>query len=149
MTSIPVSILITTTGNSRTYFIGYTLLFEIHIRGWPTSNHRSVMYFDTKSIDTYLMGFSRCSPYLHPLIEKCSGITSYPVLCPKLTLMQPTWSAYPYHLVKNQVVSASVTKGELVCFVVTGHWWRHRTHYDVTKTCRALRNILTCWLVGW
>ena len=23
----------------------------------------------------------------------------YPVLCPKLTLIQPTWSAYPYHLV--------------------------------------------------
>ena len=21
----------------------------------------------------------------------------YPVLCPKLTLIQPTWSAYPYH----------------------------------------------------
>ena len=27
----------------------------------------------------------------------CSGL--YPVLCPKLTLIQPTWSAYPYHLV--------------------------------------------------
>ena len=23
----------------------------------------------------------------------------YPVFCPKLTLIQPTWSAYPYHLV--------------------------------------------------
>ena len=23
----------------------------------------------------------------------------YPVLCPKLTLIQPTWSAFPYHLV--------------------------------------------------
>ena len=23
----------------------------------------------------------------------------YPVLCPKFTLIQPTWSAYPYHLV--------------------------------------------------
>ena len=22
----------------------------------------------------------------------------YPVLCPRLTLIQPTWSAYPYHL---------------------------------------------------
>ena len=26
-------------------------------------------------------------------------ILFYPVLCPKLTLIQPTWSAYPYHLV--------------------------------------------------
>ena len=26
-------------------------------------------------------------------------IKIYPVLCPKLTLIQPTWSAYPYHLV--------------------------------------------------
>ena len=26
-------------------------------------------------------------------------IVFYPVLCPKLTLIQPTWSAYPYHLV--------------------------------------------------
>ena len=26
-------------------------------------------------------------------------IRLYPVLCPKLTLIQPTWSAYPYHLV--------------------------------------------------
>ena len=26
-------------------------------------------------------------------------INLYPVLCPKLTLIQPTWSAYPYHLV--------------------------------------------------
>ena len=26
-------------------------------------------------------------------------IAIYPVLCPKLTLIQPTWSAYPYHLV--------------------------------------------------
>ena len=26
-------------------------------------------------------------------------ISVYPVLCPKLTLIQPTWSAYPYHLV--------------------------------------------------
>ena len=27
------------------------------------------------------------------------GNKLYPVLCPKLTLIQPTWSAYPYHLV--------------------------------------------------
>ena len=27
------------------------------------------------------------------------NIGRYLVLCPKLTLMQPTWSAYPYHLV--------------------------------------------------
>ena len=43
----------------------------------------------------------------------------------------------------NCVVSASVTKGALVCFVVPVHWWRHRTHYDVTEAYRALRNILT------
>ena len=43
----------------------------------------------------------------------------------------------------NCSLSASVTKGALVCFVVTVHWWRHRTHYDVTKSHRALRNILT------
>ena len=28
-----------------------------------------------------------------------SSIFFYPVHCPKLTLIQPTWSAYPYHLV--------------------------------------------------
>ena len=41
----------------------------------------------------------------------------------------------------NCIVSASVTKDALVCFVVTVHWWRHITHYDVTEACRALRNI--------
>ena len=46
----------------------------------------------------------------------------------------------------NCIVSASVTKGVLVCFVVTAHWWRHRTHYDVTETYHALRNILTVHL---
>ena len=43
----------------------------------------------------------------------------------------------------NCIVSASVTKGALVCFVETVHWWRHRIYYDVTEACRALRNILT------
>ena len=43
----------------------------------------------------------------------------------------------------NCIASASVTKDALVCFVVTVHWWRHRTHYDVTEAYRALRNILT------
>ena len=46
----------------------------------------------------------------------------------------------------NCIVSASVTKGALVRFVVTVHWWRHRTHYDVTAAYRALRNILTVHL---
>ena len=46
----------------------------------------------------------------------------------------------------NCIVSASVTKGALACFVVTVHWWRHRTHYDVTEVYRALRNILTVHL---
>ena len=46
----------------------------------------------------------------------------------------------------NCIVSASVTKGALVCFVVTVHWWRHRTHYDVTEAYRALRNIPTVHL---
>ena len=32
-------------------------------------------------------------------INKSRWIFVYPVLCPKLTLIQPTWSAYPYHLV--------------------------------------------------
>ena len=44
------------------------------------------------------------------------------------------------------IVSASVTKGALVCFVVPVHWWRQRTHYDVTKAYRSLRNILTVHL---
>ena len=44
------------------------------------------------------------------------------------------------------IVSASVTKGALVCFVVPVHWWRHRTHYDVTEDYRALLNILTVHL---
>ena len=46
----------------------------------------------------------------------------------------------------NCIVIVSVTKGALVCFVVTVHWWRHRTHYDVTEACRALRNISTVHL---
>ena len=46
----------------------------------------------------------------------------------------------------NSIVSASVTKGALVCFVLTVHWWRHRTHYDVKGACRALRSILTVHL---
>ena len=46
----------------------------------------------------------------------------------------------------NCIVSASVTKGALVCFVVPVHWCRHRTHYDITEAYRALRNILTVHL---
>ena len=46
----------------------------------------------------------------------------------------------------NCIVSASVTKAALVCFVVTVHWWHHRTHYDVTEAYRTLRNILTVHL---
>ena len=46
----------------------------------------------------------------------------------------------------NCIVSASVTKGALVCFVVTVNWWRQGTHYDVTEAYRALRNILTVHL---
>ena len=46
----------------------------------------------------------------------------------------------------NCTVSAPVTKGVLVCFVVTVHWWRNITHYDVTEAYRALRNILTVHL---
>ena len=46
----------------------------------------------------------------------------------------------------NCIVSAPVTKGALVCFVATVHWWRHRNHYDVTEAYRALRNITTVHL---
>ena len=46
----------------------------------------------------------------------------------------------------NCIVSASVTKGTLVCFVMIVHWWRHITQYDVTDAYRALRNILTVHL---
>ena len=46
----------------------------------------------------------------------------------------------------NCIVSASVTKGALVCSVVTVHWWRHRTHYDVTEANRVRRNIPTVHL---
>ena len=44
------------------------------------------------------------------------------------------------------IVSASVTKGAIVCLVVTVHWWRHRNHYDVTEVYHMLRNILTVHL---
>ena len=40
------------------------------------------------------------------------------------------------------IVRASVTKGALICFVVTVHWWCHRNHYDITGAYRALPNIL-------
>ena len=33
------------------------------------------------------------------IIKSVGNICIYPVLCPKLTPIQPTWSAYPYHLV--------------------------------------------------
>ena len=46
----------------------------------------------------------------------------------------------------NCIVSASVTKGALVCFVVTVHWWRHGPHYDITEANSALCNILTVHL---
>ena len=46
----------------------------------------------------------------------------------------------------NYIVSASVTKVALVCSVVPVHWWRQRTHYDVTEAYRSLRNILTVHL---
>ena len=36
---------------------------------------------------------------LAPTIVCLVNMIIYPVLCPKLTLIQPTWSAYPYHLV--------------------------------------------------
>ena len=41
------------------------------------------------------------SPWFKKSIRKllCHRYIFYPVLCPKLTLIQPTWSAYPYHLV--------------------------------------------------
>ena len=41
-------------------------------------------------------------PHKGPVKQKVfpwHDIIIYPVLCPKLTLIQPTWSAYPYHLV--------------------------------------------------
>ena len=44
------------------------------------------------------------------------------------------------------IISASITKGALVCFVVTVHWWRHKTHYHVTEVYDALRIILTVHL---
>ena len=37
--------------------------------------------------------------YLATIAQSASDNCFYPVLCPKLTLIQPTWSAYPYHLV--------------------------------------------------
>ena len=44
------------------------------------------------------------------------------------------------------IASASVTKGVLACFVVTVHWWCHRTHFDVTEAYHLLCNILTIHL---
>ena len=43
----------------------------------------------------------------------------------------------------NSIIVASGTRDALVCFAVTVHWWRQRTHYDVIRAYRALRNILT------
>ena len=88
---------------------------------------------------------------------RSAGLIIYPVLCPKLTLLPPTWSAYQNPsdtallsvislTTFNCIVSASITKGALVCFVVTVHWWRHKTHYDVTEAYRALRYIPTVHL---
>ena len=35
----------------------------------------------------------------HEIVKAMQHIYIYPVLCLNLTLIQPTWSAYPYHLV--------------------------------------------------
>ena len=44
------------------------------------------------------------------------------------------------------IVSTSVTKSELVRFVMTGQWWCHRTNYGITEAYPALCNILTVHL---
>ena len=94
----------------------------------------------------------------------CGISQLYPVHSANLTPIQPTWSAYPYHLVFVKktsdvallsaialtafkcIASASITQGALVCFDLTVHWWRHITHYDVTEVYHALRNVLTVHL---
>ena len=55
---------------------------------WCSTNRQSYMYIHLYCLATLLI-----------LPKRTSSITVYPVLCPKLTLIQPTWSAYPYHLV--------------------------------------------------
>ena len=50
-------------------------------------------------------------------------IKIYPVLCPKLTLIQPTWSAYPYHLVFLIWYPYSLV---FLIFTFFREWRRHR-----------------------
>ena len=82
------------------------------------------------------------------------GMSFYPVHGANFVPIQPTCSAYPYHVIFFLVIAlttfmcivrASVTKGTTVCFVVTTLMasqkplWRHSGLF-------ALRNILTVYI---
>ena len=92
--------------------------------------------------------YKPCKAYLSSTLPEIDPDTAY-VVCISVSLgfrQKPSDTALLSVIALttfNCIVSASVTKGVLVCFVVTVHWWRHRTHYDVTEAYRVLRNILT------
>ena len=74
----------------------YTWLKQIHI------NLKSVIWMPLKAAMTIQLQ-SRFNlyiyMYIYNFIDTYMYMNIYPVLWPKLTLIQPTWSAYPYHLV--------------------------------------------------
>ena len=81
----------------------------------------------------------------------------YPVHCAIWKQIQSTRSAYPYHLICLKVMqhysrellwqrsSVLLAHRSLSCvhfFVMTVHWWRHKTYLNMAEAYRALRNIL-------
>ena len=65
------------------HYLFWEILLRSQLRSFET--HRDL--WKQRFADTTLMNVNGLD------------IMIYPVLCPKLTLIQPTWSAYPYHLV--------------------------------------------------
>ena len=103
-----------------------------------------VWYFYMDNIYVWYMSLSSTLPEIDP-------DTAY-VICISVSLgfcQKPSDTALLLEIALttfNCTVSTSVNKGALVCLVVIVHWWRHRTHYDVTEAYHALCNVLTVHL---
>ena len=79
------------------------IVFYIHIWENAYKTHLIKLHVLQNMIMRITPGIPRRTPSDHLYDEvnilKIKKLYIYPVLCPKLTLIQPTWSAYPYHLV--------------------------------------------------
>ena len=79
------------------------IVFYIHIWENAYKTHLIKLHFLQNRIMKFTPSIPRRtrSDHLYDEVNKLKikKLYIYPVLCPKLTLIQPTWSAYPYHLV--------------------------------------------------